>query len=67
MYASFIGSFIEKTSVMQDQTQSVFKISDETYPPVEASGCQEQNYVRSARHFWEVQLRRQLTVRCTTQ
>ena len=33
---------------LEHVTQSVFKISDEMYPQVEASSGQEQSYIRSA-------------------
>ena len=43
-------SFVEKTSVMREtQTQNEFKKKQmEMYSPVEASGGQEQYYIRSS-------------------
>ena len=38
----------------------------QTYPPVQASSGQEEYYVSQVRlTFWGMQLRRQITVRCT--
>ena len=48
IYATY-WSFVEKTSVKQSMKRKVcsnFQV--QMYPPVEASGGQEQNYVRSA-------------------
>ena len=67
MFTNFLVFLRKDLSEAKHETQSVLKFSDADVPPVEASGGQEQYYIRSAWHFqeMEMQLRRQLTVRCT--